>query len=174
VKPKKPHAVDAVKDLVRKAGLRCTAARLTVMQHLLEAEGPESHAEVSDALADRGFDRATIYRNLTELTEAGLVSRIELGDHVWRFEIRKVGRDGTRSISHPHFVCTSCGEVSCLDDVDVAITPKPPVRPADPKPAPVRPGRPRAAAERITEPPAKPAIHTVTDVLLKGRCGNCG
>lgn len=167
-------SVDALKKTIRALGLRCTAARLAVLQHLIAATGPETHAEVSQALVDTGFDRATIYRNLTELTEAGLVSRIELGDHVWRFEIRKVGRDGTRSISHPHFVCTSCGEVSCLDDVDVAITPKPPVRPAEPKPAPARPGRPRAAAERITEPPEKPAIHTVTDVLLKGRCGNCG
>ena len=48
------------------------------MQHLLRSRGPETHAEVSDALADKGFDRATIYRNLTELTDAGLVSR-EIG-----------------------------------------------------------------------------------------------
>lgn len=151
-------SVEAVKASIRGAGLRCTAARLSVMQHLLRSRGPETHAEVSDALADKGFDRATIYRNLTELTDAGLVSRVELGDHVWRFEIRRHAHAGAKGEDHPHFLCTTCGEVSCLDDVNVAITPKPG---AVGKPA----------------KPAKPAksrgTRSVTEVLLKGRCENC-
>ena len=118
-------AIEAVQAIIRGAGLRCTAARLAVMQHLLGSLGPETHAEVSEALADKGFDRATIYRNLTELTDAGLVSRVELGDHVWRFEVRRHAKAGMKGEDHPHFLCTSCGEVSCLDDVNVAITPKP-------------------------------------------------
>lgn len=175
MKPKKPHAVDAVKDLVRKAGLRCTAARLTVMQHLLEAEGPESHAEVSDALAHRGFDRATIYRNLTELTEAKLVSRVELGDHVWRFEMRRGGKGGHHGEDHPHFLCTSCGEVSCLDDVEVAITPRPgqsAAAAAARKPPAGGKGRGKPSSGRA--PSAGKGIRSVTEVLLKGQCGNCG
>ena len=82
-------AHDAVKARIRAVGLRCTAARLTVLQHLIAAHGPQTHAEVSDALVERGFDRATIYRNLTELTQAKLLTRMELGDHVWRFELRR-------------------------------------------------------------------------------------
>ncbi len=128
------------------------------MQHLLRSRGPETHAEVSDALADKGFDRATIYRNLTELTDAGLVSRVELGDHVWRFEIRRHAHAGTKGEDHPHFLCTTCGEVSCLDDVNVAITPK---SGAVGKPAkPAKPAKPRGT-------------RSVTEVLLKGRCENC-
>jgi Fur family ferric uptake transcriptional regulator len=45
-----------------------------VLGYLVAARGPKTHAEVADDLADRDFDRATIYRNLTELTEAGLGS----------------------------------------------------------------------------------------------------
>jgi len=145
-------AADPLAARVRAAGLRCTAARLAVLSHLDAASGPRTHAEVSAALADRGFDRATIYRNLTELTEAGLVSRVELGDHVWRFEA--VRQQASGSAAHPHFVCTTCGEVACLDDVQVAITPKP-----------VRRGKGRGDHR---------AIRMVTDVLLKGRCGDCG
>ncbi len=140
------------------------------MQHLLRSRGPETHAEVSDALADKGFDRATIYRNLTELTDAGLVSRVELGDHVWRFEIRRHAHAGAKGEDHPHFLCTTCGEVSCLDDVNVAITPKPGAA---------------AKADRTDKPAARPArgsrakaakphgTRSVTEVLLKGRCENC-
>lgn len=173
--------VEPLKQAIRSYGLRCTAARVAVLQHLMAATGPETHAEVSQALSDTAFDRATIYRNLTELTDVGLVSRIELGDHVWRFEVRRVGRDGKRAVDHPHFVCTSCGEVSCLDDVNVAITPKVPARPAEPTGAPAakgsegRGGRSRDAGTPPAGAGSRPlSIRTVTDVLLKGRCGNCG
>lgn len=120
--------------------------------------GPRTHAEVADALADRGFDRATIYRNLTELTEAGIFSRVELGDHVWRFEMRHGA-----TAEHPHFLCTSCGEVSCLDDVDVAITPKPGAK------------HPAMSARRATDAPAggRRGIRSVREVLLKGTCERC-
>jgi len=150
--------LEAVKDRIRTSGLRCTAARLAVMDHLGMATGPRTHAEVSAALADLGFDRATIYRNLTELTEKNLVSRVELGDHVWRFEIKRTDGRGSESEDHPHFLCTTCGEISCLDDVRVAITPKTRGRATgSPK------GGPRASR-----------IHSVTEVLLKGRCESCG
>jgi Fur family ferric uptake transcriptional regulator len=128
----------------------------------MEIGGPRTHAEVADALTDRGFDRATIYRNLTELTEAKIFSRVELGDHVWRFEMRH--GDATE---HPHFLCTSCGEVSCLDDVEVAITPKPGA-----KPAAAKPGKgSKRTADRATA--KRPGIGSVNEVLLKGTCEQC-
>jgi len=137
--------LEKVRDRLRAAGLRCTAARLWVMQLLIDASGPVSHAQVAHALRSRGFDRATIYRNLIELTEAGLVIRIELGDHVWRFELCRPGNSEDRD--HPHFVCIDCGEVACLPSLSVNI-----------KPAP------GSKQSRIRE---------VTEVLLKGHCGQC-
>jgi len=170
----KPEAgsIDALKSLVRGAGLRCTAARLAVLEHLLAATGPQTHAEVSTTLDHRGFDRATIYRNLTELTEAKLVTRVDLGDHVWRFEAKRHGGgDGHgHGGDHPHFVCTSCGEVSCLDDVNVAIT----QRAVGDTPAASAGGI--AAAKGGKKSPAagkRQGIPAVTEVLLKGTCGNC-
>jgi Fur family transcriptional regulator, ferric uptake regulator len=143
----------AVRDRIRAAGLRCTAARVVVLEHLIAARGPKTHAEVSEALEAAGFDRATIYRNLTELTEARLLSRVQLGDRVWRFELARPALAGGKPAAHhPHFVCTACGEVSCLDDVQVAITP--------------------AAASRGKPKPR--GIRSVTEVLLRGRCDHCG
>ncbi|MFM7245735.1 MAG: Fur family transcriptional regulator [Planctomycetaceae bacterium] len=150
---------EACRSRIRAAGLRCTAARLAVLEHLEAARGPRTHADVSAALSSRGFDRATIYRNLTELTEARLLDRVEVGDHVWRFEIRRQHDHSGRDRGHPHFLCTTCGTVSCLDDVRVAITPA--TAPVDGAP------RRRDAGRRA-------GIGTVTEVLLKGRCGDCG
>ena len=157
---------EACRARIRAAGLRCTAARLAVLEHLEAARGPRTHADVSAALASRGFDRATIYRNLTELTEAQLLDRVELGDHVWRFEIRRHAHAGAKE-DHPHFLCTTCGEVSCLDDVNVAITPKPGAAAKADKAAarPARGSRAKAAKSHGTR--------SVTEVLLKGRCENC-
>lgn len=160
--------IEAVQARIRGAGLRCTAARLAVLQYLMSATGPLTHAEVSEAVGpSKGFDRATIYRNLTELTEAGLVSRVELGDHVWRFELKRPGNAHAKGEDHPHFLCTSCGEVSCLDDVDVAITPKPGRSPSASGSKPRR-GK---AAKGTAQPQA---IRSVQEVLLKGQCGKCG
>lgn len=161
--------IEAVQARIRGAGLRCTAARVAVLQYLISATGPLTHAEVSEAVGpSKGFDRATIYRNLTELTEAGLVSRVELGDHVWRFELKRAGHSHTKGEDHPHFLCTSCGEVSCLDDVDVAIT----LKPGRGKPAGGAPAGRGKTAKHAAERPQ--AIRSVQEVLLKGKCGKCG
>lgn len=162
-------SIDAVKALVRGAGLRCTAARLAVLEYMLTAPGPKTHAEVSASLDHRGFDRATIYRNLTELTEAKLVTRVDVGDHVWRFEVKRHEDGSGHGGDHPHFVCTSCGEVSCLDDVNVAITPRPGTeqRPAAADGTAGKKAGTRSAAGR------RQGIPAVTEVLLKGTCENC-
>jgi Fur family transcriptional regulator, ferric uptake regulator len=136
---------DELRHRLRAAGLRTTTARLAVLEQLDAAASPVTHAELADVLAPEGFDRATIYRNLIDLSEAGLVSRTELGDHLWRFETRREGRD--HAAHHPHFVCVTCGEVSCLADINVDISPSP--------------GSKRSVIGELTE------------VLLKGRCERC-
>jgi Fur family ferric uptake transcriptional regulator len=161
-------STDAARARIRAAGLRCTPARLAVMERLAAAAGPRTHAELAADLAagarhaGSGYDKATIYRNLVELTEAGLVSRMELGDHVWRFEIKGQAKDGSSTAAHPHFVCTECGGVSCLDGLDVAITPQQSESTKGRRPA--RGGRGDAGHHRIG---------SVSEVLLKGRCEDC-
>jgi Fur family ferric uptake transcriptional regulator len=116
-----PPNVKDLQALLRKAGLRSTAPRLAVLEHFHTRGGQNSHAEIFEALEDRGFDRATIYRILIDLSDAKILSRADLGDHIWRFELRH-GVGGIRhDDDHPHFVCVDCGRVSCLVGVDVKI-----------------------------------------------------
>jgi Fur family transcriptional regulator, ferric uptake regulator len=115
---RKPWSRDEIRQRIRAAGLRSTAARLAVYDRLQQLDAPASHADIADALSSLGFDRATIYRNLMDLTDAGLAKRSDVGDHVWRFELA-----GTNARpEHPHFVCEDCGTVSCLREVAVSIT----------------------------------------------------
>lgn len=103
---------------LRAAGLRATGARLAVLASLEDGKGAVTHAEVADRLADDGLDRATVYRNLIDLTEAGLLRRSDLGDHVWRFEL--IGAAGAHADElHPHFICSECGTVACMPEMEL-------------------------------------------------------
>lgn len=132
------------RERIRSAGLRSTAPRVAVLGCLEAADGPMSHAEICEALRAQAFDRATLYRNLVDLADAGLLVRRDLGDHVWRFELRREAPEHERE--HPHFTCTSCGEVACLPEVEVRIEGA---------------GAPRAVRDAAVQ------------VQLRGRCDAC-
>jgi Fur family ferric uptake transcriptional regulator len=148
-RPKPTDTADVLHEVrarIHAAGLRRTTARIAVLRELRAAGTPMSHAEVAGRLAAQGFDKTTVYRNLVELAEANIVSRFELGDHVWRFEWRAEG--AAHDAEHPHFLCLDCGDISCLNDVTVHITPSPGTR--------------------------RSGMAAVTEVLLKGHCNRCG
>jgi len=111
-------SLDELRGLVRAKGLRATPSRLAVLDLLRASDAPMSHGDVADRLANQAWDRATIYRNLTDLAEAGLVRRTDVGDHVWRFEAVS---DDHEASAHPHFVCTECGTVECLPEIELAV-----------------------------------------------------
>lgn len=112
------QSVDELKKTIRSAGLRSTSPRIAVLRFLSTSPTPISHGELVEALANEAMDRTTVYRNLQDLTEAGLVQRTDLGDHVWRFELK---RPHEHTFGHPHFTCTDCGSVACLPDVSVKV-----------------------------------------------------
>lgn len=110
---------DDLRALLAQKGIRVTGQRIALLRELAKLRLPVSHAELTERLASSGLDRATVYRNLLALTEAGLLVRTQLGDNVWRFELPRgeVGEHGT----HAHFVCTDCGDVSCLPEGAVVL-----------------------------------------------------
>lgn len=90
------------------------------MLHLLRSAGsPVSHSDVVSKLASQAWDPATIYRNLTDLSDVGLARRTDVGDHIWRFEAITGSHQAS---AHPHFVCTECGTIECLPDLEYVIT----------------------------------------------------
>ena len=108
-----------IREKIRAAGLRCTPGRVAVYEALLEAERPLTHSDLVAHMTSVGVDQATIYRNLVDLAEVGLLRRSDLGDHTWRFE---VPRSGDPEGGHPHFVCIECGDIQCLTGVELSVT----------------------------------------------------
>ena len=110
---------DDLRAVLAQKGIRVTEQRLALLRELAKLRLPVSHAELTERLASSGLDRATVYRNLLALTEAGLLVRTQLGDNVWRFELPR-GETGEHG-AHAHFVCTDCGDVACLADDAVVL-----------------------------------------------------
>jgi Fur family transcriptional regulator, ferric uptake regulator len=108
-----------LRDAIRNAGIRATASRIAVLRELRAAAKPISHAEVVEVLDGQPWDRATLYRNLIDLVNAGLARKVELGDRVWRFD-GGITRERHDATLHPHFVCTLCGNVECLPEVTIS------------------------------------------------------
>lgn len=107
--------------MIRGAGMRVTSSRIAVLGALRDAALPLSHADVAAKLEHLGMDRTTVYRNLIDLAEAGVLRRSDVG-HTWRFEFAGRG-DEHADNQHPHFVCTDCGKVACLPPGTVALKP---------------------------------------------------
>jgi Fur family ferric uptake transcriptional regulator len=137
------EAIAQTRAILLAAGLRTTAARTAVIRWLQAAKSPATHAEIAVDLVPLGFDKATVFRNLNDLAEAGLVTRTELGDHVWRFELRDASHADRGQ--HPHFVCIDCGTVTCLHDIDM----------------------PAASKKSISK------VGEVTEILMRGHCVSC-
>ena len=138
--------LDELRTQVRASGLRATPSRLAVLELVRASDAPVSHGDVADRLQSHAWDRATIYRNLVDLAEVGLLRRTDVGDHVWRFEAKHDDHDAT----HPHFVCTECGTVECLPELELAMS------------AGRRTKAPRAVKQRQVE------------VHVRGLCDACG
>lgn len=137
------NAIDEARRRLRDAGLRATPARIAVLNRLAEQSQPSTHQEVYERLAESGLDKSTVFRTLNDLSGAGLARRMELGDHVWRYEaIGESHRSHAAGQVHPHLLCVDCGSVTCLTDNEVAL--------------------------KVSK-----SLGQIEDVLLKGHCAAC-
>lgn len=108
---------DEVRALLKNQGMRATAQRLAVLLVLHEQKAPMTHEEVMGLLSAGLYDKASVWRVLSDLAGVNIVRRMDLGDRIWRYELHDACR--TVSDDHPHFLCESCGDVACLPPLEV-------------------------------------------------------
>lgn len=137
-----PHAFAELE----RAGFRKGGARSAVVQYLAGQHCAVTAATIESALRDgvRGVGRASVYRVLEQLTELGLVSRVEVGQNMARFEA--ISPNGEH---HHHMVCDDCGTIVPFED-----------------PALER------SIQRLSE--RTDFTVSEHEVVLRGACGDCG
>ncbi len=99
--------------LIRSFGLHRTTPRVAVLRALMESGSPMSHAELAELLKGAGVGSATVYANLKAMSSVGLLRRLDLGDHIWRYELAPSGKDKPNR-ERLLFLCSKCGRVSRL------------------------------------------------------------
>lgn len=104
----------AAADRLTAAGERVTRQRLLVA-NALAADGRQQTAEqLYHRLRRRepGIGRATVFRTLETLVDAGVARRLELDGHVYAYV-------ACLPAHHHHIACTRCGRVEEIDEAYV-------------------------------------------------------
>ena len=96
-------SVEDVLALVRARGGRVTESRRTLLEVLFEAGEHRSAEELAAAVQARAPDVhiSTIYRNLEDLQELGVVVHSHLGHGPATYQLA--------ALAHAHFICEECG-----------------------------------------------------------------
>jgi Fur family transcriptional regulator, peroxide stress response regulator len=104
---------EEIKRSLEGGGLRCTPQRYAVMAFLREHTRHPTAAEIFEAVnrVDPRSSRATIYNNLSDLVQAGLVREIAVEGRAARFDVK--------GVRHHHFICDRCGDVQDMEWYDV-------------------------------------------------------
>ena len=98
-------AIEALIQKLKEAGCRDTPVRRTILNFLLQKEGPSSAIEIQEALCGQGLspNKSTIYRQLETLVEKGIIEPITIEANIQHFELKQG--------HHHHFICTACKAV---------------------------------------------------------------
>jgi Fe2+ or Zn2+ uptake regulation protein len=96
-------SVDSVLEALRARGGRVTSSRRILLQVLFDADGHMSAEALAEAVQERAPDvhLSTIYRNLEDLEELGVISHSHLGHGPSSYLLA--------SHAHAHFICARCG-----------------------------------------------------------------
>lgn len=103
--------MEELKGILRDAGLKVTPVRLEILEFLVRARRPLSHAEAQAHMPH--LDRVTLYRTLSSFVESDIAHQVQGLDGMWRF-CAHTKQDGRCPGNHPHFLCTACGKMTCL------------------------------------------------------------
>ncbi|MBU5341370.1 MULTISPECIES: ferric iron uptake transcriptional regulator [Bacillaceae] len=122
------NRLEKIKKMLHTSSYKLTPQREATVRVLLENEEDHLSAEdvyllVKEKSPEIGL--ATVYRTLELLTELKVVDKINFGDGVSRYDLRKEGA----AHFHHHLVCIECGSVEeiqedLLDDVEAIVEEK--------------------------------------------------
>ncbi len=100
-------------DFIRRKGLRRTGQRDMIIKAAFSKDDHFTAEELFDRVRKSSSDisRATVYRTLGLLVEAGLLREIDLGENQTTYDPNFLDKP-----SHNHLVCIDCGRVVEFED----------------------------------------------------------
>ena len=111
-----PGKSDVTRLRLKAAGLKATVQRNAILRTIAGSSQPMSAKELCEQKRLKSVDRATVYRIVQSLEATGI---IHLAYTSGRTSFYEVADHCSKRSCHPHFICKSCGTVSCLYDSHV-------------------------------------------------------
>ena len=98
---------DTFEAFLRSRGLRLTKQRKLIFDEVFSLDGHLDADRIASKLKDahKNASRATVYRTLDLLAEAGLAKRVRLTANNMVYEPIRTGEH------HDHMVCLRCGKI---------------------------------------------------------------
>ena len=105
--------VETVRSLLDVNGVKFTPQRYSLVAFLMENASHPTAVEIFEGVnrLDPRSSKATVYRNLRDLVDAGLVREVAVEGRSARFDLK--------GVQHHHFICDRCGTVENMDWFDV-------------------------------------------------------
>jgi Fur family ferric uptake transcriptional regulator len=99
-------------EMLEGHGVDLTPLREAVLRSIGDESRPLTVAEIKAAVRHQvSINKVTLYRILDLLVDRGLVKRLWARDRAFRYGIGETRHHP----DHPHFVCSRCGAMECLE-----------------------------------------------------------
>lgn len=106
-----------IKYSLKKNGCKMTPQRQKIVDVILENQHKHLNSEEIYTIIKKDYPEmgiATIYRTMQLLEKMNIVCKFDIDESGIRYEVR--GMDDKHQ--HPHFICTNCGNIIPLKDIE--------------------------------------------------------
>jgi Fur family ferric uptake transcriptional regulator len=108
-----------IDNILKRNHLSVTDSRKRILGLFLQQSGAFSHGDIEKKVGEE-FDRVTIYRTLQTFVDKGIIHNIPTADNFVQYALcRDNCSEGHHADHHVHFICESCGNTICMEDITV-------------------------------------------------------
>ena len=95
------------KAILKDAGFNATATKIKIIEIFTKSKSPISSNELM--IEVENVDESTIFRNLKQFSNAGLLNEVDLNEGFKRYELTPINHH------HHHIKCNDCGRNDTID-----------------------------------------------------------
>lgn len=110
---------EQILELLRKNQLSVTDSRKKILELFLQSDSALAHHDIEVKTKEK-FDRVTVYRTLQTFMDKGIIHTIPTNDNSIKYALCKDNcEQGHHHDDHVHFICSTCGTTTCLEEIHV-------------------------------------------------------
>ncbi|MDD3224617.1 MAG: Fur family transcriptional regulator [Clostridium sp.] len=110
-----------IKYILKENGNKMTPQRQKIIDAILENQYKHLNSEEIYTIIKKDYLEigiATVYRTMQLLEKMNIVSKFDIDENGIRYELMELGDKH----QHPHFICTNCGSIFPLKNIDFGKT----------------------------------------------------